>query len=213
MKYVGLAFAALAIVGALICVGIVVGWFGFSNDANAFETDIPAQYKQMQNVYDNGYKQVLETAQVEQNYYDNFKTLWQGMLTGRYGPNGSQAAFQFIKEANPNLSPELAKKVMEQIETFHSTFSAAQTQMIAKKQAYGRFLTTNTDSRIFNALSGIVGLKYPHIKCGVPDGADDNYQILTSDKTQTDFANHKANVLQIHPPTPAPKAKAAKSGK
>jgi hypothetical protein len=199
MKYIGLAFAALAIVLGLILVGGFMGWMGFSNDANGFEVDIPAQYSQMKNIYDNGYKQVLETAQVEQNYYDNFKQLWQGMLTGRYGPNGSQAAFQFIKEANPNLSPELAKKVMEQIETFHSNFSAAQTSIISKKQAYGRFLYSNTDSRIYNALAGMVGAKYPRIKCGVPDGSEDAYQILTSDKTETDFANHKAGVLVVHP--------------
>lgn len=207
MKYIGLSLAAFAIIAACILAAGVVGWFGFSNDANGFEVDIPAQYSQMKNIYDNGYKQVLETAQVEQNYYDNFKALWQGMLQGRYGTKGSQAAFQFIKEANPNLSPDLAKKVMEQIETFHSNFSATQTQMIAKKQAYGRFLATNTDSRFYNLVS-----HYPHIACGVPDGSADNYQIITSDKTETDFAAHKADVLQIHPQSSgssSPKAKAA----
>lgn len=215
MKYVGAAFLALALVLGLLLVGTAMGWMGFSNDANGFEVDIPAQYSQMKNIYDNGYKEVLETAQVEQNYYDNFQKLWQGMLQGRYGANGSQAAFQFIKEANPNMSPDLAKKVMEKIETFHSNFSAAQTQMIAKKQAYGRFLKTSTDSRVYNALGGVFGASYPRIKCGAPDGSNDDYQILTSDKTETDFANHKADVLQIHPQpvvpaATAPKAKAAK---
>jgi hypothetical protein len=112
---------------------------------------------------------------------------------------GKITILEFIKEANPNLSPDLAKKVMEQVETFHSTFSASQTQMIAKKQAYGRFLKTNTDSRIYNALGAVLGASYPRIHCGIPDGSTDDYQILTSDKTETDFAKHKADVLQIHP--------------
>lgn len=212
MKYVGISFIALVLVLGALTVGLVMGWFGFSNDANGFEVDIPAQYKLMQNIYDNGYKEVLEKAQVEQNYYDQFKDLWHGMLLGRYGANGSQAAFQFIKEANPNMSPELAKQVMESIETFHANFSAAQTTMIAKKQAYGRFLFTSTDSRFYNALSGVFGAKYPHIKCGVPDGSADDYQIVTSDKTQQDFKNHAAPVLQIHPAAPAKQKESGEAG-
>jgi hypothetical protein len=192
MKYVGLAFIALFIVLALLGIGGVVGWFGFSNEANGFEVDIPAQYKVMQNIYDNGWKEVMEVAQVPENYRDDMKSVWQAALQGRYGDKGSQAVLQLITESNPQIDASLYKKVQEKIETFRSNFSAAQTTMIAKKQAYGRFLKTNTDSRFYNLFSS-----YPHIKCGVPDGSADDYQIVTSGKTQEDFRNHESAPLDL----------------
>jgi len=188
--------AVLGVFGvfALIGVGLVVGYVGFSNDANAFEVDIPAQYQQMKNVYDNGWKQVMETAQVPQNYTEDMQKVWQGALTGRYGANGSQATLQFIKEANPQIDASLYKKVQEQIESFHATFTAAQTKIISEKQAYGLMLKATTSGRFYNTIGS-----YPHIQCGVPDGAEDKYAILTSDKTETDFQLHKADALDLRP--------------
>jgi len=188
--------AVLGVFGvfALIGVGLVVGYVGFSNDANAFEVDIPAQYQQMKNVYDNGWKQVMETAQVPQNYTEDMQKVWQGALTGRYGANGSQATLQFIKEANPQIDASLYKKVQEQIESFHATFTAAQTKIISEKQAYGLMLKATTSGRFYNTIGS-----YPHIQCGVPDGAKDKYAILTSDKTETDFQLHKADALDLRP--------------
>lgn len=185
---------AVGVAGVLV-LGVlftVLGWVGWSNDANAFEVDIPAQYQQMKNVYDNGWKEVMETAEVPEMYKNDMKEVWQAALTGRYGANGSQAVLQFITEHNPSIDSELYKKVQEKIETFHSNFSASQTSMIAKKQSYGRFLVSNTDSRFYNMFS-----HYPHIKCGVPDGASDDYAILTSDKTESDFKSHKSDTLKL----------------
>ena len=185
---------ALAIFGVIVLmmVGLVIGYVGFSNDANGFEGGIPAQYQQMKNVYDNGWKQVMETSQVADNYTDQMKDVWQAALTGRYGANGSQAVLQFIKEANPNIDASLMKKVQEQIESFHATFSAAQTKIISEKQSYGHMLKATTSGRFYNMIGS-----YPHIQCGVPDGAEDKYAILTSDKTETDFQFHKAGVLDL----------------
>lgn len=176
----------------LLTVGLVLGYVSFSNDANGFEVDIPAQYQQMKNVYDNGWKQVMETAQVTDNYTDQMKDVWQAALAGRYGSKGSQAVFQFIKEANPNIDASLQKKVQEQIESFHSTFTASQTKIISEKQEYGRFLKATTSGRFYNMIGS-----YPHIACGIPDGSADKYAILTSDKTDTDFQFHRAGVLDL----------------
>lgn len=179
---------------AVLAVGLVFGYVSFSNDANAFEVDIPAQYQQMKNVYDNGWKQVMETAQVPQNYTDDMQKVWQGALMGRYGANGSQATLQFIKEANPQIDASLYKKVQEQIESFHATFTASQTKIISEKQAYGLMLKATTSGRFYNMIGN-----YPHIQCGVPDGAEDKYAILTSNKTETDFQLHKADALDLRP--------------
>jgi hypothetical protein len=184
----------LSIVGVFVLFGVMLvgGYISFSNDANHFEVDIPAQYQQMKNVYDNGWKQVMETAQVPENYRDDMQKVWQGALTGRYGANGSQATLQFIKESNPQIDASLYRKVQEQIESFHSTFEASQTKLISEKQSYGLMLKATTSGRFYNTIGS-----YPHIQCGVPDGAEDKYAILTSDKTQQDFNTHKADALNL----------------
>lgn len=194
MKYgllVGGAIFALIIVMTL---GLFFGYMGFSNGANKFEADIPAQYSQMQNVYDNGWKQVMEENQIPQNYADQVKDVFQGTMTGRYGPEGSKALFQMITEQNPQLDSSLYKKVQESIERFHAEFQGAQSQIIALKQSYQTYAFATTSGRIYNMIGS-----YPHIKCGVPAGSQDDYQIVTSDKTQTDFKNHKADQLDLGP--------------
>ena len=188
-KYFLFGALGLVIVGVLIVAFTLVGWVGWSNDANGFETDIPAQYKVMQNVYDNGWKQVMEQNQLSDKYAEQFKDAFQAIMRG--DKEGQQALIQVLT-AMPNYDSSVVKKVMESVETFHSNFSAAQTTIIAKKQAYGRFLTTNTDSRFYNMFS-----KYPHIHCGVPDGTQDDYQIVTSAKTQEDFRRHEAAPLDL----------------
>ena len=175
----------------LFAVGGVMGYISWSNDALAYEADIPAQYSEMKNVYDNGWKDVMEEAQVPQNMADDMKSVWQAALTGRYGANGSQAVLQFIKEQNPQLDPAIYRKVQERIEAFHATFAGAQTSIIAKKQSYQKYLFATTSGRFYNMVGN-----YPHIHCGVPAGADD-YAILTSDKTETDFKRHKADALDL----------------
>jgi hypothetical protein len=183
-----------AVVGLLIFIllGFFLGYVSWSNGANKFEIDIPAQYSEMQNVYDNGWKQVMEENQIPQNYADQVKDVFQGTMTGRYGSEGSKALIQMIKEQNPQLDPSLYKKVQESIERFHAEFQATQTKIIAFKQSYGTYIAATTSGRFYNMIGG-----YPHIHCGVPAGSEDSYQIVTSGKTQSDFQNHKADALDL----------------
>jgi hypothetical protein len=182
------------IVGLIFLVGAIfgLGYIGWSNGALKFEADIPAQYTQMQNVYDNGWKQVMEENQIPENYKDQMKEVFQATMTGRYGPEGSKALLQMITEQNPQLDPNLYRKVQESIERFHAEFQASQTQIIALKQSYQTYVMATTSGRIYNNFGN-----YPHIHCGVPAGTKDDYQIVTSGKTQTDFQNHKADVLDL----------------
>lgn len=182
----------LTFVGVLVVatLALAFGYVGWSNDANAFEVDIPAQFTQMKNVYDNGWKQVMEQNQLSDKYAQQFKDAFQAIMRG--DDKGQQAMIQVLT-AMPNYDSSVVKKVMESVEQFHGQFSAAQTKIIAEKQAYGHYLVATTSGRFYN----MVG-HYPHIQCGVPDGSEDKYAILTSDKTETDFRNHKADALQLH---------------
>lgn len=192
MKYVAIAFGVVALMVVIVLASLGFGYVSFSNDANRFEADIPAQYEQMKNVYDNGWKEVMETSQIPENYADDMKSVWQATLTGRYGDKGSQAMLQFIKESNPNIDASLYKQVQEKIEEFHSTFSTSQTRIISIKQSYNQYLTATTGGRFYNTIG-----HYPHIKVGIPYGSTDDFAILTSDKTTQDFSTHRANPLQL----------------
>lgn len=185
----GLLLAALVVLGG---VGYGFGYIGYRNTANAFEIDIAAQYTNMQNVYDNGWKKVVEVAQIPAMQADNYKKVYADVMTGRYGAGGSKAFVQFIKEQNPNLDASLYDKIGQTIEVFHDGFQASQTDLIARKQAYGRFVTASTDSIFYNWIG-----HYPHIRCGIPIGAADDYQIITSGKTQNDFQKHQAAPLDL----------------
>jgi hypothetical protein len=194
MKTVGLVLGLLFLVGVIAVIGFGIGYWNWSNDCHQFEADIPAQYTQMKNAYDNGWKKVTEIAQVPSMQMDNYKQVYDGVMKGRYGANGSGALLQFIKEQNPTLDASLYTKVQQTVETFHDQFQASQTQIIAFKQSYQKLLTVG-GGRIYNMIGS-----YPHIRCGVPAGAADDFQIVTSGKTETDFQNHQSAPLDLRHP-------------
>jgi len=188
------ALVGLIATGAFVVFGFFyfVGYIGFRNEANAFEADIPAQYTNMQNVYDNGWKKVVETAQIPKMQEEQTKELYTAALTGRYGADGSKALVQFIQEQNPNLGTETYVEIQRTVQGFHDSFQASQTDLIARKQEYTKYLTATTASLFYNGIGG-----FPHIHCGIPSGTKDDYQIVTSDKTQNDFQQHKSAPLDL----------------
>jgi len=194
MKYALIVIGILATLLVVAGMGLAVGYWNWSNDCRTAEQEIPGQYTEMQNAYDNGWKKVTEIAQVPQQQMDNYKTIYDGVMKGRYGADGSKALLQFIKEQNPTLDPVLYTKVQQTIEIFHDSFQAAQTKLIAEKVAYKQLMDVGA-GRVYNIFGS-----YPRIKIGYPAGTQDDFQIVTSDKTQTDFQNHKSAPLDIRHP-------------
>lgn len=180
-------YTALGIVGVFILLAAFMGlgYIGFSNDANRFENQAKAKYTDNQNVYDNGWKKVKEMAQVPDMQTDALSKLYDGVMKGRYGADGSKAMFQFIKEQNPDLNQETFLKIQRAVEDFHNEFQANQTQLISVKQAYDNYLTATTSGRFYNLIG-----HYPHIDMA-------KYDIVTSDKTQKDFDTKKAPELKL----------------
>lgn len=193
-KQNGFSVIALVVVFAtLIVIGsYFLGYLGYRNTAQSFEVDIPAQYTETQNVYDNGWKKVVEIAQVPEMQAQQVKDVYAGVMTGRYGKDGSKAFIQLLHEQNPNLGEEVYVKVQRTVEAFHDSFQASQTNLIGRKQEYSKFVTATTAGVFYNWLG-----HYPHIKIGVPNGTQDDFQIVTSEKTQGDFKSHKAEPLNL----------------
>lgn len=181
-------FALLAVITGTY----FLGYLGYRNTAMSFENDIPAQYTQTQNVYDNGWKKVVEVAQVPAMQAAQVKDVYDGVMKGRYGADGSKAMIQVLQEQNPNLPTETYVTIQRTVEAFHDEFQSSQQNLIARKQEYAKFITATTAGLFYNWLG-----KFPHIHIGVPTGTQDDYQIVTSDKTQGDFQRHKADALDL----------------
>ena len=177
----------LIVLGTLLVAGVslAMGFIGFQNTCKDFEIQIEAQYTDNQNVYDNGYKEVLEKSQVPKMYTNQLKELYAGAMSGRYGEEGSQALFQFIQEQNPALDPEIFRQIQQSIETFRRRFTQAQRELVSKKQAYQRYYAATTSGRFYNMLRG-----YPKADMG-------RYDIVTSGRTEETFSTKKDEPLNL----------------
>lgn len=110
------------------------------------------------------------------------QSIYDRIMKGR--ENGSLLV-KFVQEQNPTLDQSTYLKLMRLVEDFHNEFQANQTQLVSVKQSYEAYLTATTGGRLYNTYGG-----YPHIDLT-------KYDIVTSDKTQRDFANKKANELKL----------------
>jgi len=187
LMIVGGVFAAIA----LVAVMLVFGFLGFQNEANRFENDIKAQYAENQNVYDNGFKKVMEVASVPTAQVAAMKDVYMGAISGTFGPNGSQAMFQAFTAHQINIDQSTFLKVQTVIEEFRNKFEQRQSEMVDRTRSYENFRTTSTSSRIYNSLAG-----YPKIDM-------EKYgKLVTSAQTQDAFTTKQAAPLQVFPTKP-----------
>lgn len=186
MSKVAIGILAAAGLVVVIGLGLILGYISFTNEANRQEIGIKAQYDKNRNIYDNGWKSVMEMAQVPQMYAEQLKELYQDTLKGRYGANGSQAMMQFIQESNPQLPAEIYVKLQQRMEAFRTEFMSTQNDLVSRKQTYENLLTATTSGRFYNMIGG-----YPHIDL-------DKYSIVTSDKTEEDFERKRSEPLDIN---------------
>lgn len=179
--------AATVIVAMILITSSAVffDYLNFQNECNKFENGIEAQYNDNRNVYDNGWKTVVEKAQVPQMYTKQLKELYHEAITGRYGPEGSKALFQFIKEQNPTLDPSIFVQIQQSIEVFRNRFAQSQTELVSRKQEYKNSLTTTIHGRFYNMFAS-----YPKIDLV-------KYDIVTSGRTEQAFETKKDEPLKL----------------
>lgn len=184
LKTLGIALVVcLLFFGALIGFGYV----GFQNDAARFEIALTAQLEDNKNIYDNGWKEVKEMAQVPKVQEQALEKLYVSALKAR---NYGGEVVKFIQENNPTLDQSTFLKIQASIEKFRSRFAQAQTEIISKKQAYGNFLTASTSGRFYNSVAGALGGAYPRVDMS-------KFIIVTSEQTDSDFQRHKSEPLKL----------------
>jgi hypothetical protein len=183
----GLTLAGIVVV-ALIALGCYVSG---NNTGNRFETQLDAQYNNMQNVLAQYSLKVTEVAQVPTMAKDDLKEVAQAALSGRYGPNGSQAVFQWIQENYPgSVDPQLYRNLQQIIEGGRNKFENEQTLFLDQKKSYKA------------ALGNIPG-KWFLSWAGYPKKDPDSYKLITSIGAAKTFETGVDEGIQLRP---APKA-------
>jgi hypothetical protein len=176
-----IGFVAFILITGISFTGCFVS---INNSCITFEKQIEAQYKKNQNVYDNFWKTVKEVAQVPDKFKDDTIKLYQGIMSGRYGKNGSKAMFQFLKEQNPMLDASLYKQVQQAIEAGRNDFKNNQTILIDLKAQYemykGKFPTSFVASMM-----------------GFPKIDLKKFDIVTSDETDKAFETKKSAPVKV----------------
>ncbi len=170
---------------ALIFIGGCSAVIGIYNNCISQEATIKAQYKQNQNNYDNYFKKVKEMAQVPEMYVEDMKKLWDGVMTGRYGQNGSKATWQWIKEHNPNIDPSLYTKIQNEIAAGRTDFENNQKLLLDKKRVYEDTYLKTFPGGFIASLMG-----FPKMDLSKMD-------IITSEETEKAFKEKKAGAIQI----------------
>ena len=177
---IGIAVFLLTVI--VISCGAVVG---VNNSCVRQEAEIKAQYKQNQNNYDNYFKKLKEIAQVPAMYVKDLKKVWDGVMRGRYGKDGSRATWQWLKEHNPTLDTSMYKKIQTVIEAGRVDFEQNQKMLLDKKRLY-------EDTYLKQFPSGFIAsiLGFPKMDLSTMD-------IVTSEETEKVFKTKKSDPIKL----------------
>lgn len=177
----------IAIGGVLLALALVIGGSYVSNYnyGNSAEKTIQAEYKNMENILAQYSLKVKEAAQVPGMKTDDLVRVTKEAMSGRYGENGSQAAFQWIKENYPGqVSDELYTQIQQIMEAGRNKFENAQTHFIDTKRQY----ETNLGYLWKGMWLRIAG--YPKINL-------DDYKIISSGHAKKAFETGVDEAIQL----------------
>jgi hypothetical protein len=192
------AVSGTLIAAVAVTVGVLaIGGIGFSsyvsafNYGNSMENQLKAVQTDNKNKLAQYGQKVLEVAQVPDMYKKDLVEVTQAAIQGRYGPNGSQATFQMLKEANVTLDPGMYKQVQQVIEAGRNDFQAGQTRQIDVRRQY--------ETQLGSFWTGM-WMRF----AGYPKVTLKDFDIVSTDRADTVFQNHKEDgPIQLRAPAPA----------
>jgi len=175
MKYQrGVAgYVFLGIVAA-VAFALVASYVTNANYGNRAERTLEATWEDNENILAQYSLKVNEVVQVPAMYKDDFKEVYEAAMSGRYGDNGSEAMFQFLKEQNPQLDSALYTKIQQIMESGRNDFTVAQTRLVDQKRVY----VTNLGYVWKGFWLETAG--YPKLNVGFGAQSDD-FEIITSE--------------------------------
>lgn len=129
--------------GGCLAIVLLVVFFmniSYNNTAERIRTDVEAQYKKIEADYEKMSRIILQQAGIVHKYSKDFKDIYKGMMTGRYGKDGSKAMWQWIKEQNPQIDSTIYQKLMVTVESQRTTLSRKQEQVASMVAEYNKML-------------------------------------------------------------------------
>lgn len=180
-KAIGLGFLVLVLVLGGVAFTSYVAHYNYGNRA---ENTIKAEYTNMENILASYSQQIAEAAQIPSMQAEDLQKIFTNTLEARYGENGSQAAFQWLQEQNPQLDQSTYLKIQQMIEAGRNKFENAQTKFIDTKRQY----ETNL---------GYLWKGFWLSAAGYPKIDLDDYVIISSGHAQEAFETKVDNGLKL----------------
>lgn len=130
-----IVLAAVVFLVALLAVP-VISYINAYNAGNAVEQALKAAKENNENILAQYGQKIQEAAQIPTMQRDDLLAIFTGAIQARYGADGSQAAFQWLQEQNPNLDQQTYVQLQRMIEAGRNDFTTGQTKMIDIKRGY-----------------------------------------------------------------------------
>lgn len=139
---------ATIVLPILLIIGMFVNAY---NTAITHETGIERTYKNNQNVLSSYSLKMAEAIQIPSIARDDLVAVIKEAIGGRYGSDGSKATWQWIKEQNPSVDPQLYRTLQTMIEAGRNKFENSQTILLdqcAEYQNYRSYLLSGFMLRV-----------------------------------------------------------------
>ena len=114
----------------VMLIGIYM-YVSYSNQEIELRNLVQAQVDTRDANFDKAWKVIKQQANLTEKYANDFKEIYKEIIAGRYGENGSQAAWSWIQEQNPNIDPSVYTKVQATIESQREQFFYEQKKLIS----------------------------------------------------------------------------------
>jgi hypothetical protein len=121
--------------------GLVLMYVGYSNEEIQLRNLITAQQESNTATFDNMWAVISGQAQVADRYKESFQSVYENIMSARYGESGRQGALlDFIQESNPQFDPALFTTLSQTIEAQRNTFLRNQQRLIDLSREHNNLL-------------------------------------------------------------------------
>lgn len=129
-------------IGVAMTVGVfaVLGFgtmISAANEGAQLENQIKATQDDNRQILGQYTTRIGEMAQVPAMARDDLRLVMESAFQGRYGEDGSQAVFQWIREAYPGqVDSQLYRNIQVEMSSGRVAFASAQTRLLDQKRIY-----------------------------------------------------------------------------
>jgi uncharacterized protein (UPF0333 family) len=167
----------LILVSCLIFTGLAISK---RNSFVRIENNIVIGYEESKNVHSNYVLRIQEMAQVPKMATKQLSEVIKASNEGRYGPDGSKAVFQFLKEQNPNIPDSLYTNIQKEVAGGRLDFQSKITRVNDNKGVAYNMLDDTIGGFILKDIWGL-----PRKNIGYEGGKDDYPVIMSETSVET----------------------------